>query len=289
MSRLIGIYRESSHSPGRVDDDAAIMEAVASRLTRHGRDVTLVSADAGGVAIPRDLGGIFAMCEQHAMLRRLVALEREGVAVVNTPSAVRNTYRRRTVRLLNEAGIAAPMTWQVDTRPDTSRAPAGAIWLKRADFHATQADDVTFVDGVAGWDAALARFAARGIEQVLAQAHVPGALVKFYGVAGRPGRPGWFSHHRAETQPAENPCDEAGLRRAAFGAAAAIGVEVFGGDAIIDAEGIAWIVDLNAWPSFARCREIAADAIARLLLDRFPEPRHQAPFRSGDRQHEGTA
>jgi D-alanine-D-alanine ligase-like ATP-grasp enzyme len=59
------------------------------------------------------------------------------------------------------------------------------------------------------------------------------------------------------------------LRRAAFGAAAALGLEVFGGDAIIQSNGEPVIVDINAWPSYARFRESAAHAIADHLTERF--------------------
>jgi len=72
-----------------------------------------------------------------------------------------------------------------------------------------------------------------------------------------------------------------GLRRAAFGAAAALGLEIFGGDAIIRSDGEPVIVDINAWPSYARCRDRAAQAIADLLAERFERrPRVVAATRS---------
>jgi D-alanine-D-alanine ligase-like ATP-grasp enzyme len=59
------------------------------------------------------------------------------------------------------------------------------------------------------------------------------------------------------------------LRDAAFGAAAALGLEVFGGDAVIQEDGKPMIIDINAWPSYARYREQAAQAIANHLAERF--------------------
>ena len=59
------------------------------------------------------------------------------------------------------------------------------------------------------------------------------------------------------------------LRQAAFGAAAALGLEIFGGDAIIQANGEPMIIDINAWPSYALYREQAAQAIAGHLTERF--------------------
>jgi hypothetical protein len=54
-----------------------------------------------------------------------------------------------------------------------------------------------------------------------------------------------------------------------FGAAAALGLEIFGGDAVIQEDGRPMIVDMNAWPSYARYRERAAQAIADHLAERF--------------------
>ena len=47
--------------------------------------------------------------------------------------------------------------------------------------------------------------------------------------------------------------------------AAAVGVDVYGGDAIIRADGSFCLIDFNDWPSFSRCRDAAADAIVSLV------------------------
>jgi hypothetical protein len=52
-------------------------------------------------------------------------------------------------------------------------------------------------------------------------------------------------------------------------AAAALGLDVYGGDAIVSAAGAISIIDLNAWPSFALYRPVAASRIAALLTARF--------------------
>ena len=45
-----------------------------------------------------------------------------------------------------------------------------------------------------------------------------------------------------------------------------VGIEVYGGDAIIDRDGRFYIIDFNDWPSFSRCRDEAAEAIANCPL-----------------------
>jgi hypothetical protein len=63
--------------------------------------------------------------------------------------------------------------------------------------------------------------------------------------------------------------DVSNLHDAAFDAAGVLGLEVFGGDAVIQENGKPMIIDINAWPSYARYRERAAQAIANHLAERF--------------------
>jgi hypothetical protein len=81
-----GIYREPDHSPGRIDDDRAIMDCVGQALTVHGFSVELVEADA---AFDTRCANIFAMCERGAQAiashlaerfeRRVRIVSRQGV------------------------------------------------------------------------------------------------------------------------------------------------------------------------------------------------------------------
>ncbi len=100
-----GIYRELAHSPGRIDDDSAIMKCVGDALAARGFDVELVTADAefqtGGA-------NIFVMCERGPVLDRLKTAEKAGSIVVNSPDAIRNTYRHRMVELFTQHHVPAP-------------------------------------------------------------------------------------------------------------------------------------------------------------------------------------
>jgi hypothetical protein len=267
-----GIYREVAHSPGRIDDDAAIMKRVADALTARNFAVELLPADAVDAALEAPGANIFAMCEGRENLRRLEIATSAGAIVVNSPNAIGNTYRHRMVELFAQHGVPAPRSQVVSTDLSTP-PPAARVWVKRYDFHATQAEDVIYAASEDGWREALGRFAGRGIPFVIVQDHVPGDLVKFYGVTG--GAAGvagtdWFEwfYHRDKAM-IGYPFDAARLRDVARGAAAALCVEIFGGDAIIRPDGEPVIVDLNAWPSYALFREQAAHAIADHLADRF--------------------
>ena len=175
------------------------------------------------------------------------------------------------VELLARHGVPAPASQIVATDANKPQ-PSTSVWIKRYDFHATEPHDVMYAASKEGWLKALRGFARRGIPFVVAQDHVPGDLVKFYGVrnAMSPVDSNWFEWlYHSDKGMLGYSFEVSALRRAAFGAAAALGLEIFGGDAIVQADGKPVIIDINAWPSYARYRDSAAHAIADHLTERF--------------------
>jgi hypothetical protein len=258
MPDIAGVLREPEFSPGRVDDDAAILERTAQALAARGVRVRIGSA---AVLDDPDLRGVLAMCQSADAL---VALDRLAarIPIVNTPRAIRACHRRATAELLARAGVPFPGTRFVatatDGAPPTVPAPC---WIKRADVHAMHPDDVVFAPTAAAVPAVLAAFAARGIAEVALQEHVAGPVVKCYGVAG--GR-----FFRCYVDDADAPAPISVLSEVAARAAAVVGLDVFGGDLVVPAGGGPVVVDVNDWPSFARCRDEAADAIADYVIER---------------------
>jgi hypothetical protein len=174
------------------------------------------------------------------------------------------------IELFAQHHVPAPASQIVASDASTPRPTAG-VWIKRYDFHATQSCDVIYAASEDGWHEALDRFAKRGIPFIIAQEHVAGDLVKFYGVrSSAEVMANWFEwfYHRDKGMLGHS-FEVSRLRQAAFAAAAALGLEIFGGDAIIQPDGEPKIVDINAWPSFARYRDRAAQAIADHLTERF--------------------
>ena len=264
-----GIFREQAHSPGRESDDAEILRLTAKHLEARGHQVQLKDPeDVAGAAPPRH---VFLMCEREEVLARLAAWEAEGVRLVNSPAAVLATYRERMIAALAEANVAFVTSRLVSTE---GRYTGGLpVWVKRADVHNTQEGDVSFADTAQAVADSLDRLHARGIARAVIQPHVPGDLLKFYGIGRggpRRGGPPWFRwfYHKEQTV-AGHAFDEAALGRLARWAAAALGLEIFGGDAIATADGALVLLDLNAWPSFALFRDEAAPLIADYLALRF--------------------
>jgi hypothetical protein len=268
-----GVYRELAHSPGRETDDAEILRATAAELAAHGFDVTLKSPDelpgAEDSAVPPFL---FVMCERIPVVERLAAWERRGRRIVNRPSGIRNTDRERMTERFAAYGIPFPRSVLVETAGGRSEFP-GPCWVKRGDVHATQEGDVAYAGDADELASHLERLASRGIARAVVQDHVPGDLVKFYGVRGlseESSRPSWFQWFYHRDQKLSNYAfDPDALASATARAVSALGLDVFGGDAIASEDGRISIIDLNAWPSFALFRTVAAEKIAALLAARF--------------------
>ena len=267
-----GIFRERTHSPGRESDDAEILRLTAKHLEAVGFQVSLKSAEEVESLTEARPRCVFLMCEGAQVLRQLEAWHTSGVRQVNDPAAVLNTYRDRMIRQFEEANVPFIDSRVVST---TARCPGGAlpVWVKRADVHNTQEGDVVFAATEEGIESALGGLAERGIARAVIQPHVEGDLIKFYGIGpggGPDGEPPWFRwfYHKGQ-RVAGHPFDPRRLARLVRRAAAALGLEVYGGDVIATAAGHLVLLDLNAWPSFALYRDEAAVAIAAHLTLRF--------------------
>ncbi|MEO8602697.1 MAG: hypothetical protein ABI629_08980 [bacterium] len=267
MSDFLGIARERVYSPGKVADDRAILDAVAAHLAeRH--DVAVLSADAP--LPPRSPAPVvFAMCQGPAALAALRGWEADGVRVINSVAGIENAHRHRMLAAFAAHGVAHPQSAILATA-DAAALPAwvdGGAWLKRGDVHATDPDDVVRVADRAAARAALAAFARRGIAAACVQRHVDGEVIKFYAVRGG----AFFACFGADGAPPQlAPRSAAALQRLAEAGAAALELEVFGGDCVRDGDDGLWLIDLNDWPSYGRCRSGSSAAIASYVQQASP-------------------
>jgi hypothetical protein len=249
---VIGIYREERFSPGKVEDDRAIIDLVAAELRRGGLGVRMLDGD----RLPRletRPALVFAMCQGAAALGWLDEVAKR-TPVVNHPEAIRGCHRTNLVERLARAGVPQPR-WALAGERFPGSLGSGP-WLKRGDVHAMQAGDVRRVFTEDDWARMTAEFERRGIGRAIVQEHVEGAVYKFYGVKG-----GFF---RAYGLPAGQQDRAAAL---AERGAAALGLDVYGGDGVCAADGSLTLIDFNDWPSFSRCRIEAAGAIGRRLRE----------------------
>jgi glutathione synthase/RimK-type ligase-like ATP-grasp enzyme len=263
--RALGVYREPEFSPGKVDADAAILDGVLAELAREGFETSALDAQSFGAGAPIEADIILAMCQGEKPLKRLAEAEQSGAIAINSALAIRNCYRDLLAPGLQHAGVPAPAgalvptTEPLDLRRLFGMDLSGGLFIKRGDLHALGSEDVQRVVGRTEVEAALSGFAERGVRFAYLQQEALGSVVKFYGVSGGT----YFS-----ALPEADEIPEAAVRElaeAASNAAKALGLEAWGGDAVLSGDRFA-IIDFNDWPSFSRVRAQAARAIARRAI-----------------------
>jgi glutathione synthase/RimK-type ligase-like ATP-grasp enzyme len=270
--QALGIYREPEFSPGKVDADAAILDATMAELKREGVAIQTLDAVsfAQGAPVRTDL--VLPMCQGPRALKRLAAVEQQGAIAINSALSIRNCYRDLLAPGLERAGVPTPPGALVPAdEPLDLRKLAGldlsaGVFVKRGDLHALAPDDVQRAADRAEVESILADFARRGVRFAYVQQEVAGRVVKFYGVSAG-------AHFSVHPEGEEVP--EAAVRamsEAASAAAAALGLEAWGGDAILSGDTFA-IIDFNDWPSYSRVRAPAARAIARRAISLLGRPR----------------
>ena len=257
MEKVLAILRAERFSPNSVEKDRAILEAVVNRF--QGLIVNETELDKSLSASHRFLN-MGRLPETIAWLKQR---EEEGATVLNSAYGVEMCRRDRFDALIRQHHLAVPP-------PNKD----GACWLKRADGAAQHADDVVYCQDATALEQAKERFVQRGINSFIVQPHVKGDLVKFYGVEPTgffrtfyPGDDGdWkFCHEAVNGKPHHYFYQKEHLRATAEMLSRLARVPIYGGDAVVTADGECYIIDFNDWPSFARCRDEAAEAIVRAV------------------------
>jgi hypothetical protein len=255
------IRRAEQFSPHSVEKDKAILEAVGARLSQRGHIVTQIDECSIESFLSTNTPDfIFSMARLPETLH---LLRKSGMKVVNTPLSVENSTRHRLQEMMAFLDIPFPIG-------DGHHG----YWLKRGDAAAQTDQDVVYAPDEIALSEAKAAMRARGINDLIVSPHVQGDLIKFYGVLSSgffryfyPTDDGEtkFYQERLNGQAHHYPFDELELQKETEKLASTVGLEIYGGDCIVCADGTWYMIDFNDWPSFSRCREDAADAIAGLI------------------------
>jgi glutathione synthase/RimK-type ligase-like ATP-grasp enzyme len=266
-SVIYGIYREKALSPGKVAEDAAILEAVLRRLAARGREVRSLAAE-DLAPEPPAATGVLHMAQGPQALSLLAQWEGKGLRLINSPEAARRCYRRHLFPLLDGEGVPCPRTRffsLAEALERWEREFPGPGWLKRAEVHAEGPGDVVRVADLEDALPLLADFARRHLLALVWQEHVPGPEIKFYAVGpGRFLQAFWTATGAPVTGSLIGEMAQLASRLAGLS-----GLEVFGGDVILTPAGEPVLIDLNDWPSFSRCREAAALEIAHYAEEKW--------------------
>lgn len=276
-----GICRASRFSPNRECHDAAVFALTTEYLREKGWQVTTYTEESF-VKHHDNERCIFHMARSTEAIDLLCAMEHEQAIVVNATPSIRNCRRDHLTRILLQNGIPYPESFIADTStPITNelhQRDMESCWLKRSDTHTTRPEDIGFAATADDAQHLLAGFAARGIERVIVNKHLPGDVIKFYGVMGEPfffwcypsGKGlDKFGNERVNGTPARIPFKEEALRDVATRAARLLGLSIYGGDAIVSPDGSVYLIDLNDWPSFSPCLHEAVGHIGQSIIKNF--------------------
>lgn len=279
---ILGVKRGSRFSPNHVVNDDTIFSLVAKELASLNCNVTLFSEDEFLQMEHIEQPFVFTMAREKDVVAKLKKLELEGKRVINSGNGIERCFRHNMTTTLVGNNIPYPKSYIVSTTEpgDEVFAKLGkGFWIKRGDFHAIHKEDVTFVESIQQGNNILKEFALRDIPDAVVSEHLFGDLVKFYGVSGTDffflfypydhNHIKYAEHEAVNGQTEHYPFDKEQLREAAFRSADVLGIQIFGGDAIIGKNGQFHIIDLNDWPSFAPCREQAVPHIAACIYDYF--------------------
>lgn len=270
--RFAGLRRNTEFSPNHVGNDLEIITLTGDVLQEEGNTVEWFTE---GQTIPDcsryDL--VFSMAQGPEGNRSLMTSIRNGGHIINSPESVMNCYRVNLVRQLLVNNIPFPKSEVVATGSEEDITllsfASHKRWVKRGDVHAVHKEDVALVYSEQEELNVLREFSRRGIEYAIVQEHIVGDTVKFYAV-----RETEFFHWYCLNGLLHTPFSRQRLIQLAHASAEVLGLYVYGGDAIIRADGLITIIDINDWPSFAPVRNEASRHIAQLLIRKAEHTMH---------------
>ena len=271
---ILFIFRAPEFSPNMEDKDAAILEAVADSVRNMGHAVCFMRETE--LTEPQtDVQAVFSMGRHASTVGILKDMENKGVRVFNSPASIELCGNRaEQMRLLAEGNIPIPPTSIVELDND-EHYPDFPLWMKRGDGFSQSPQDVAYVDSVEEATEHCRWMRQQGYKTVVCSQHLDGDLVKFYGVIGG-GQPFFYWYYATDGHSKFGLESRNGtkqgydfnreyMRSVCESAAGVVGLSVYGGDCIVDKDGNIFLIDLNDWPSFSKCRQDAAVAISALV------------------------
>lgn len=269
MTKIATIARNTADSPNMAANDAAILERVTALLTEHGADVVAIGEEE---EIPCGTQLVCSMSRTAETIGRLKRAEQQDIIVINPTTAVENCSRKQFMEILRYNGILQP-AYSIIHGAGGLTSECYPCWIKKANGWSTHKEDICYAQNSEEATRAIERMAQRGIKEFIQMQHSHGDIVKFYGIADRLFHHtyptgGKFGHEEINGAPRHYAFDTAALENIAQRAARAIGLEIYGGDAIITPQGEIFIIDINDFPSFTAVREAAAAEIAQLIISK---------------------
>lgn len=262
IMRILALTRAPHFSPNCVEKDQSMMMALVEKLLVQGCEVT-IKGELDLQEYDLELPDLVLNMGRQPRTQHLLTEHFHG-RVINSAAALKELSRRKIDRLMRENGLPAPPLKGDD-----------GYWVKRDDGFCDGAGDVAYCHDEEAVSWTKSEFTKRRIFDHTTMAHVVGDVVKFYGVGNHffryfyPTDDGEtkFGHESINGPAHHYAFDAEQLKNDVNRLAKLTGLEVYGGDIIVRPDGSYCIIDFNDWPSFSRCRDEAAEAIAKLITN----------------------
>lgn len=275
MQQIAGIIRSEAFSPN--SNDLNIICKVADLLREKNFEVTCYKEEEYLQKQPAEKI-IFSMARSKATLKKLGSKEQAGALVINSAEGVDNCLRPVITELMKQKRFPMPQSLVINLKNAKFSFIKYPCWLKRGDTSAQQKEDVSFVRNEKELQKACDGFKARGIMEAVLSEHVEGDVVKFYGVANTEFFYWYYptlgqKHSKFGLEEINGPAQQfpfnvKALKKDADRLAVIADTPVYGGDCIVDSQGIYKIIDFNDWPSYSCCLDEAAQAIVNYITKR---------------------
>ena len=261
--KVLALTRDPYFSPNCVEKDRKIMIAVVENLLANGCEVT-IKDELGLQKYDLETPDLVLNMGRSYRTQALI-LEHFHGRVINSAAALKEYHPRQKIdRLMRENGLPAPPLKGDD-----------GYWVKRDDGFCNEPDDIVYCPDEVAVSWTEFEFTKQRKFFPIVTAHVVGDVVKFYGVGDHffryfhPTDDGEtkFGHEKINGPAHHYAFDAEQLKNDVNRLAKLAGLEVYGGDAIVRSDGSYCIIDFNDWPSFSRCRDEAAEAIKKLIID----------------------
>lgn len=260
-----------------VSNDKAILDAVADELRNMGHKVDTISEDKLDT-LSYDLSAYdkaFGMLRDSKTILLLLQKNDEEKFINSLYGILDCNERVALYEIFMEKDISIPscaLYTKVEVKSNGD--VEFPFWIKRGEGCAEVKEDTSFVTNDEEASKVIDNFKKRDIPSFIAQQHIEGDLIKFYGVEGTD----FFDWDYASKGHSKFGLEEingkehgytfnpAQLKSLADLASKAVEVPIYGGDCVVDSKGNMYIIDFNDWPSFSRCRDTASRAIAERIM-----------------------
>lgn len=273
--RVWAVFRAKIFSHHAIEADRAILVETLKELSNisdQSLDITTIDEEDflnfDFSTLP-DL--VLTMAQAPEVLARMQILEKDGVRVINNSASIINCFRENLIQKIQTLEHSSYVSSEIIKTSELCSKDI-QCWIKRGDFHATENTDVLFIKSSDQLEQVKKDFLKRNISYVVKQPHLTGKIIKFYGVKNsildlRDMGISGFDRYNLRKNSDHYKIDIHTVEKKLAPILTVLNLSVYGGDLVLSEKNDFKFIDINDWPSFRTCREIASKNIAKLAME----------------------